>query len=86
MIALPALPSSFSFQEAPRARNPCRANAFAIHAKQKRLQLDLQNQAVCSGRMGKAEEVAELVKYLALSPHGGYITGQVLHVDGGMVM
>lgn len=35
------------------------------------------------GRFGKAEDVAELVAFLA-SEKGNYITGQVLCVDGGM--
>jgi len=34
-------------------------------------------------RLGKAEEVADLVNFLSDQK---YITGQVLHVDGGMVM
>ena len=36
------------------------------------------------GRMGKAEEVAHLVSFLA-SSKADYITGQVLSIDGGMV-
>lgn len=34
-------------------------------------------------RLGRREEVAGLIAYL-LGPLGGYVTGQVLHVDGGL--
>lgn len=36
-------------------------------------------------RMGKAEDVANVVKFLA-SEESSYITGQVINVDGGMLM
>jgi NAD(P)-dependent dehydrogenase (short-subunit alcohol dehydrogenase family) len=36
------------------------------------------------GRLGLPEDVAEAVAYLA-SPAAGYVTGQVLHVNGGLV-
>ena len=39
-------------------------------------------QASVIGRMGEAEELAALVAFLC-SDHAGYITGQVMSVDGG---
>ncbi len=37
-------------------------------------------------RLGQADEVAGAVRFLAADPAAAYITGQVLNVDGGMVM
>ncbi len=37
------------------------------------------------GRLGRAEDVAAAVVYLA-SEEAGYVTGQTLHVNGGMAM
>jgi len=42
--------------------------------------------AIPLGRYGQPEEVAGLVKFLALDPAGAYITGQAISVDGGMFM
>ena len=36
-------------------------------------------------RMGEAKEVAKVVRFLA-SNDASYITGQVINIDGGMVM
>jgi 3-oxoacyl-[acyl-carrier protein] reductase len=35
------------------------------------------------GRQGRPEEIAAMVAFLA-GPHGRYITGQTIHVNGGM--
>lgn len=37
------------------------------------------------GRLGEVQDVAAAVCFLA-SPHAGYITGETLHVNGGMYM
>lgn len=37
------------------------------------------------GRLGSADDIAAAVLYL-VSPSGGYLTGQTLHVNGGMYM
>ncbi len=50
---------------------------------------DAQKEALVAditlGRLGTPEDVAQAVLYLA-SPMGNYVTGQTLHVNGGMYM
>ena len=50
--------------------------------------LDAENilAAIPLGVFGTAEQVAGAVKFLATDPAAGYITGQVIQVDGGMAM
>lgn len=51
---------------------------------------DLEAEGVLSaiplGRFGTPDQVAGTVRFLAADPAAAYITGQVLQVDGGMVM
>jgi 3-oxoacyl-[acyl-carrier protein] reductase len=42
-------------------------------------------QSIPMGRLGQAEDVAATVAFLA-SPGAGFITGETIHVNGGMYM
>ena len=39
-----------------------------------------------AARYGQPEDVAGMVLFLATDPAAAYVTGQVMNVDGGMVM
>jgi 3-oxoacyl-[acyl-carrier protein] reductase len=48
-------------------------------------QKEALNAKIPMGRMGEGEDIAAAVAYLA-SKEAGYVTGQTLHVNGGMAM
>ena len=48
-------------------------------------QKDALNARIPMGRMGEGEDIGAAVVYLA-SKEAGYVTGQTLHVNGGMAM
>ncbi|MGN6499487.1 MAG: 3-oxoacyl-[acyl-carrier-protein] reductase [Tsuneonella sp.] len=48
-------------------------------------QKDVLNARIPMGRMGEGEDIGAAVAYLA-SREAGYVTGQTLHVNGGMAM
>ncbi len=52
----------------------------------KELNADSILSAIPLGSFGTTEQVARTVRFLAADPAAAYITGQVLQVDGGMVM
>ena len=66
----------------------CVAPGFMVSAMTDSLTEDQRARAlsmVPAGRMGTAEDVAAAVVYLA-SEEAAYVTGQTVHVNGGMAM
>ena len=59
--------------------------ATAMTEKLSEAQKEAISGQIPAARMGTPEEIAAAVLYLA-SPEAGYVTGTVLHVNGGMAM
>ena len=62
------------------------APGFIATDMTKDLAADAILSAIPLGRFGTPDQVAGTVRFLAADPAAAYITGQVLQVDGGMVM
>ena len=62
------------------------APGFIVTDMTEKVKTDDLLQFIPLARLGTAEEVAGMVRFLATDPAGAYITGQVFNVDGGMVM
>lgn len=66
----------------------CIAPGFIATAMTEALNADQTariNAQIPAGRMGSADEIAAATVYLA-SAEAAYVTGQTLHVNGGMAM
>lgn len=59
--------------------------ATAMTADLPDAQKEALNQRIPAGRLGEGDDIAAAVVYLA-SKEAGYVTGQTLHVNGGMAM
>jgi NAD(P)-dependent dehydrogenase (short-subunit alcohol dehydrogenase family) len=57
----------------------------AAHAAVPRERMAEVSRSIPMGRYGKPAEVAALIAFLC-SPAAGYITGQTLHVNGGVTL
>ena len=59
--------------------------ATPFHAETPPERMEAMRRAVAMGRVGEAEDCAGPIVFLA-SAMSGYVTGQILHVNGGQYM
>lgn len=84
-----AMSKSFALEVASRGITVnCVAPGFIATAMTDKLKEEIQEELIKKiplGRMGSAEDIANGVLFLA-SKEASYITGQTLHINGGMAM
>jgi 3-oxoacyl-[acyl-carrier protein] reductase len=75
------------------AKRGIRVNAIApgviatlFHAKTPPERMEIMKNATALGRLGVAEDCVGPVLFLASPSMSGYVTGQILHVNGGQLM
>ena len=84
-----AMSKSFALEVASRGVTVnCVAPGFIATPMTDKLKSEIQEELIKKipcGRMGSSEDIANGVLFLA-SEESGYITGQTLHINGGMAM
>lgn len=75
------------------AKRGIRVNAIApgviatpFHAKTPPERMEIMKNATALGRLGVAEDCVGPVLFLASPSMSGYVTGQILHINGGQLM
>ena len=62
------------------------AIATPFHARTPQARLDAMREATVMGRVGEAQDCVGAFLFLASNELSGYITGNIVHVNGGMYM
>jgi len=62
------------------------AIATPFHARTPQARLDAMREATAMGRVGEAQDCVGAFLFLASNELSGYITGNIVHVNGGMYM
>ena len=62
------------------------AIATPFHARTPQARMDAMREATAMGRVGEAQDCVGAFLFLASNELSGYITGNIVHVNGGMYM